>query len=123
MRGAASVLVTVPLDRLAAAGDPHLRAVLLFARAQHRPFTAAEAAVALGVHRTVARSRLDRLAQAGFLTVAHERRGGRRGPGAGRPANVYRVAPEFDGVQFPDRRYGELISLLLKKIPARGREQ
>jgi predicted ArsR family transcriptional regulator len=111
----------VPLDRLAAAGDPQLRQVLVYARRRRDPFTAAEAAVALGVHRNVARSRLDRLGEAGFFAVTLERRGGRRGPGAGRPAKVYRVAPELEGVEFPDRRLAELISLLVAKVPTRGR--
>ena len=75
-----------PVDRLAAAGDPQLRRVLLFARARRSPFTAADVALALDVHHNVARRRLDRLAEAGFLVVTRERREGRRGPGAGRPA-------------------------------------
>jgi len=113
----------VPLDRLAAAGDPQLRRLLLFARARHEPFGAGEAAALLGVHHTVARSRLDQLVEAGFLSVTLERRGSRRGPGAGRPAKIYSVAPDLEGVEFPDRRYGELIGLLLQKIPASGVEQ
>jgi predicted ArsR family transcriptional regulator len=113
----------VPLDRLAAAGDPPLRRVLLYARSQHDPFTAHEVAVALGVHRNVARSRLDRLAEAGFLMVSRERRGGRDGPGAGRPANVYRVAPELEAIEFPDRRLAELIGLLVGQLPVRSREK
>jgi predicted ArsR family transcriptional regulator len=113
----------VPLDRLAAAGDPQLRRVLLYARGQRGPFTAAEAATALGMHRNIARSRLDRLREAGFLTVTLERPGGRVGPGAGRPAKVYRVAPELEGVEFPDRRLEDLIGLLVGKLPARSRER
>jgi predicted ArsR family transcriptional regulator len=77
--------------------------------------------VALGVHPNVARGRLDRLAAAGFLVIALERRGARRGPGAGRPAKVYRVAPELEGVEFPDRRLAELIGLLIGKLPSRVR--
>jgi predicted ArsR family transcriptional regulator len=111
----------VALDRLAAAGDPQLRRVLLFARGRRDPFTADDAAAVLGVHRNVARSRLDRLVEAGFLAVALERREGRGGPGAGRPAKIYRVAPELEGVEFPDRRLAELITLLVKQVPARGR--
>jgi predicted ArsR family transcriptional regulator len=113
----------VPLDRLAAAGDPQLRRILLYARGRRDPFTAAEAAAALDVHRNVARGRLDRLAEAGFLDVALERRGTRRGPGGGRPAKVYRVAPELEGVEFPDRRLAELITLLVKRVPARDRRK
>ena len=111
----------MPLDRLAAAGDPHLRRILGYARGRRDPFTAAEAATELDIHRNVARGRLDRLVEAGFLEVALERRGGRRGPGAGRPAKVYRVAPELEGIEFPDRRLAELVSLLVEKVPARGR--
>lgn len=113
----------VSLDRLAAAGDPQLRRILEYARRRRDPFTAAEAAVAHGTHPNVARSRLDRLADAGFLTVTFERSGGRGGPGAGRPAKVYRVAPELEGVEFPDRRLAELITLLIEKVPARGRQR
>jgi predicted ArsR family transcriptional regulator len=88
----------VSLDRLAAAGDPQLRRFLEYARRRRDPFTAAEAAVELSVHRNVARSRLDRLSDAGFLTVTFERPGGRGGPGAGRPAKIYRVAPDLGGI-------------------------
>ena len=95
----------------------------MYARVRRDPFTAAEAAASLDMHGNVARSRLDRLVEAGFLAVARERRGGRRGPGAGRPAKVYRVAPELEGVEFPDRRLAELISILVKKVPARGRRR
>lgn len=115
--------VFTPFDRLAAAGDPQLRRILRYARSRRDPFTAAEAADTLGVHRNVARSRLDRLVEAGFLAVTLERPGGRRGPGAGRPAKVYRVAQELEGVEFPDRRLAELISLLVTKVPARGRSK
>ncbi len=73
------------------------------------------------MHSNVARSRLDRLVEAGFLAVTLERPGGKRGPGAGRPAKVYRVTQELEGVEFPDRRLAELISLLVTKVPARGR--
>jgi predicted ArsR family transcriptional regulator len=111
----------VSLDRLAAAGDPQLRRFLEYARRRRDPFTAAEAAVELSVHRNVARSRLDRLSDAGFLTVTFERPGGRGGPGAGRPAKIYRVAPDLEGIEFPDRRLAELITLLIEKIPARSR--
>jgi predicted ArsR family transcriptional regulator len=111
----------VALDRLAAAGDPQLRALLQYARGRRDPFTAADAGLALGVHHNVARSRLDRLAAAGFLAVALERRGGRSGPGAGRPAKVYRVAPELEALEFPDRRLADLIGLLVEKLPSRRR--
>jgi predicted ArsR family transcriptional regulator len=113
----------VPLDRLAAAGDPQLRRILLYARGRREGFVADEAATELGIHRNVARSRLDRLTEAGFLTVTLKHRGARRGPGAGRPAKVYDVAPELEAVEFPERRLADLIALLVGKLPSRGREK
>ena len=69
----------------------------------------------------MARARLDRLAEAGLLEVSFERRTGRSGPGAGRPAKVYRVAPETEAVEFPPRRLAFLVARLLEELPQRGR--
>jgi predicted ArsR family transcriptional regulator len=100
------------VDELAAVGDPELREALRFARAQERAITADELAAARGVHRNVARSRLERLVGAGLLVARYERRSGRSGPGAGRPAKVYSVAPELASIEFPSRRYESLVGLL-----------
>jgi predicted ArsR family transcriptional regulator len=108
-------------DRLSVVADPDLRAALLLARGRDGGFTADEAARELGVHRNVARARLDRLAAAGFLEIAFERRTGRSGPGAGRPAKVYSVAPEVEGVEFPPRRLAGLVGHLIDELPEAGR--
>ena len=110
------------MDELEAVGDPELRDALLFTRGQARPVTADEVAEAQGVHRNVARSRLERLVAAGLLTPGYERRTGRTGPGAGRPAKTYAVAPELDAIQFPDRRYEALLAMLMDALPERGRK-
>jgi predicted ArsR family transcriptional regulator len=111
------------MDELEAVGDPELRDALLFARGEARPVTADELADAQDVHRNVARFRLERLAEAGLLAPAFERRTGRTGPGAGRPAKTYAVVPELNAIQFPDRRYEALLGMLLDTLPARGREE
>lgn len=111
------------MDELEAVGDPELRDALLFARGQARPITADELAAAQGVHRNVARSRLERLTEAGLLEPGYERRTGRSGPGAGRPAKTYAVAPELNAIQFPARRYELLLSMLLDALPSTGRER
>jgi len=105
------------LEPLDAVADADLRAALLFARSQAGPITADDAAAALEVHRNVARARLDRLAAAGLLEVTRERRTGRSGPGAGRPAKVYRVAPELEAIEFPPRRFDELVAALVEELP------
>ena len=82
------------MDHLAAVGDPELREALLFARSHARPVTADELAQEKGLHRNVARSRLERLVEAGLLAVgvraAHGPLRARRRPARedvlGRPA-------------------------------------
>jgi predicted ArsR family transcriptional regulator len=111
------------MHRLDSIGDRELRETLLFARAQPLPVTADEVAVAQRIHRNVARGRLERLAQAGLLIASFERRTGRTGPGAGRPAKTYRVAPELSAIEFPRRRYEQLIGLMGDALPQRDRRE
>src|SRR5262245_381553 len=108
-------------DRLAAVGDPELRSALLFVRGQVRPVTVDELAAHQHVHRNVARGRLERLAAAGLPPAGFERRSGRAGPGAGRPAKTYRPAPELEAVEFPSRRYETLLQLLADALPTEER--
>ena len=111
------------MDELEAVGDPELRAALLWARGQSRPVTADELAASEGVHRNVARSRLERLVEAGLLDTGFERRTGRSGPGAGRPAKIYSIAPQVAAIEFPTRRYESLLGLVLDELPRRRRPQ
>jgi predicted ArsR family transcriptional regulator len=101
--------------RLEAVGNRDLRAVLAFVRNRRKPPTAGELAAGLGISRSVARWRLERLVQTGHLRALFEKREG--GPGAGRPAKRYAVAPESETLEFPRRRYVELLRLLLDAAP------
>lgn len=109
------------MERLDGLGAGELRDTLLHARAQEQPVSADDVAHAFGIHRNVARSRLERLAAAGLLEPAFERRTGRQGPGAGRPAKVYAVAPELSAVEFPRRHSEDLVSLLAAALPEAAR--
>jgi predicted ArsR family transcriptional regulator len=111
------------MDELEAVGDPELRATLLYARAQERPVTADDVAAAHDVHRNVARARLERLVEAGLLEAGFERRTGRTGPGAGRPAKTYAVPPELEPIEFPARRYDDLLALLVDALPPKNRAE
>lgn len=111
------------MDALEAVGDPELRSALLFARRRERAVTADELGEAEGVHRNVARARLERLAAAGLLEVGYERRSGRTGPGAGRPAKTYAVVPELTAIQFPERHYETLLGLVADELPAARRAE
>lgn len=110
------------MDGLQAVGDPDLRDALLYVRGQTGAVTADELAAARSVHRNVARSRLERLVEAGLLQVGFERRSGRSGPGAGRPAKIYTVAPQLAAVEFPRRHTEALIGRLLDVLPPKRRE-
>jgi predicted ArsR family transcriptional regulator len=95
----------------------------MFARKRARPLTADELARGLGIPRSAARWRLEKLAAAGLLHSAFERRSGRSGPGAGRPAKTYAPVAETSAIEFPPRRYEALVGLLAGIVPRRRREQ
>jgi predicted ArsR family transcriptional regulator len=111
------------MNQLDGIGDPELRAALLYVRGSDAPVTADDAAVALEVHRSVARTRLERLARAGLLETSFARRSGRSGPGAGRPAKLYSVPPETQILEFPPRHLAALVARLLDEVPAQRREE
>jgi predicted ArsR family transcriptional regulator len=111
------------VDALAGIAQPELREIVLFARARTQPVSADDVAAHFGIHRSVARGRLERLAAAGLLEASFERRTGRSGPGAGRPAKVYGVPPETAALEFPQRHYEQLVGHLVAALPDDEREQ
>ena len=104
------------MKRLEALASPELRAVLELVRSRSEPPTAAEVAGELNLSRSVARWRLERLVDSAHLRPVFANRKG--GPGAGRPAKRYAVAPETELLEFPRRRYVELLRLSLESAPA-----
>lgn len=111
------------MEGLDGIGARELRTTLLYVRGSPDPVSADDAAAALGVHRSVARSRLERLLRAELLVTSFARRSGRAGPGAGRPAKLYSPAPEVQALEFPPRRLSTLVARLLDELPAEGREE
>ena len=101
-----------PLQALIALGDATRRRVYEHVASQPGPVSRDAAAAATGIGRTLAAYHLDRLAAEGLLTVAYERRSGRTGPGAGRPAKVYARAEREIAVSLPSRDYHVAARLL-----------
>jgi predicted ArsR family transcriptional regulator len=62
--------------------------------------------------------RLDKLAEAGPLEVRFERRSGRTGPGAGRPAKIYLRSAGPLEVALPARNYQLIAELLADAVQA-----
>ena len=58
----------------------------------------------------------DKLAEAGLLETTYQRPAGRSGPGAGRPAKLYRRAEQELAVGVPPRAYELLARLLAQAI-------
>jgi predicted ArsR family transcriptional regulator len=96
---------TDDLSTLAALGDPSRRALYAFVVDAGRAVSRDEAAAAVGLERGTATHHLERLAGAGLLEVEFRRLTGRQGPGAGRPAKLYRRASRQFGVSLPPRDY------------------
>ena len=79
----------------------------------HQAVSREQAAHALGVPAHQAKFHLDRLEEAGLLETEYVRLTGRSGPGAGRPAKVYRRSATEISVSLPGREYalaGELMA-------------
>ena len=85
--------------------EPARRALYLFVAAQAEPVGREQAAEALGIAVHSAKFHLDRLVEEGLLEVEFRRLTGRTGPGAGRPAKLYRRSSAEISVSLPERRY------------------
>src|SRR5204863_6239592 len=79
-----------------------------------------EAASAVGISRGLAAFHLDRLVEGGLLTAEFRRLSGRTGPGAGRPAKLYRVSEARVHVSFPETRYDVAGSVLVRSLAEPG---
>ena len=72
-----------------------------------------QAADALGLERGTAAHHLEKLTDGGLLEIGFQRLTGRQGPGAGRPAKLYRRAHHDIDINLPPRDYrlaGELLA-------------
>ncbi|EWT03810.1 transcriptional regulator [Intrasporangium chromatireducens Q5-1] len=85
--------------------DPVRRDLYRFVCAQPEPVGRDAAAEAVGIPRHQAKFHLDRLESDGLLVADYARLTGRSGPGAGRPAKVYRRADRDIAVSLPHRQY------------------
>jgi predicted ArsR family transcriptional regulator len=109
--------------QVAALAEPTRRRLYEHVVRQPGPVSRDEAASALGLARATVAFHLDRLVDDGLLDVHHERRTGRSGPGAGRPAKLYRRAGRSVSVSLPARRYdlaGTLLAAALAEVQRTG---
>lgn len=110
-------------DRLADVGplaDPRRRSIYLYVTAQPHEVSRDEAAAGAGVSRAVAAFHLDKLVEGGLLEAGYRRLSGRAGPGAGRPAKLYRRSARQHEVSLPPRNYELAAELLAQAVDDAG---
>ena len=90
---------------IASLDEPIRRGLYLYVLARRREVGRDEAARALRIARALAAFHLDKLAEHGLLETSYRRLTRRRGPGAGRPAKLYRPASRALVFTLPARRY------------------
>ena len=106
------------LSGVAALEEPVRRTLYFHVASQHREVSRDEAARAAGVSRALAGFHLDRLADEGLLEVSYRRVSGRSGPGAGRPAKLYRRSARQVQISLPPRSYEVAAKLLASAVDA-----
>jgi predicted ArsR family transcriptional regulator len=93
------------ITAVGALADPARRALYRFVAGAQAPISRDQAAAGVGLPRHTVKFHLERLVEDGLLETEYRRLTGRRGPGAGRPAKLYRrSARQFD-VTLPERHY------------------
>jgi predicted ArsR family transcriptional regulator len=114
----------VPPDRdlaaIALLQDPVRRALYGHVVAAGGEVSRNQAAEAVGVQRGLAAFHLDKLVEAGLLEASFRRLGDRRGPGAGRPAKLYRRAAGEVAASLPARTYETAAHLLAEAVDQTG---
>ena len=107
---------------IATLGEPVRRALFCYVVEQPAPVSRDDASEGVGVARHVAKFHLDKLVDDGLLEVEFRRPAGRSGPGAGRPAKLYRRSSREVEVSLPDRRYDLAGRLMARAITDAGRD-
>ncbi|SFC74366.1 helix-turn-helix transcriptional regulator [Streptomyces aidingensis] len=107
-------------EAVSALGDPVRRRLYRYVAARPGWTGRDAAAEAAGISRSLAAHHLDRLVESGLLTTSFQRLSGRTGPGAGRPAKVYRRAEREHRVSLPPRAYDTLGRLLAGVVEEAG---
>src|SRR5205809_139618 len=104
------------IEAAASLADPIRRRLYELVLAAPQPIGRDEAAAGAGIGRSLAGYHLDQLAEEGLVVTSYARRGGRSGPGAGRPAKHYAPAGIEVTVQLPARDDALVAHLLATAI-------
>ena len=112
------------IGRVAALGDPVRRALYFYVARRPKggdgdAVSRDQAARAVRITRALAAFHLDKLVDEGLLEASYRRLTRRRGPGAGRPAKLYRRSPLQVDVSLPPREYELAARLFARSLAGR----
>lgn len=108
------------LGAIGALQEPVRRALYLYIASERDDVSRDQAAEAVGIQRSLAAFHLDKLVDAGLLETTFRRLSGRTGPGAGRPAKLYRRSSSEHAVSLPPRQYDLAAELLAEAVEEAG---
>ena len=108
------------LDSIGSLQDPVRRSLYLYVVSRHDDVSREDAAAAVGIQRQLAAFHLEKLVEARLLETSLRRLTGRNGPGAGRPAKLYRRSSSEYVVSLPPRHYDLAAELLSQAVEEAG---
>lgn len=108
------------LSAIGSLQDPVRRSLYRYVASQPGEVSREEAAAGVGIQRQLAAFHLDKLVNAGLLETTYRRLSGRTGPGAGRPAKLYRRSSAEHSVILPPRHYDLAAELLANAVEEAG---
>jgi predicted ArsR family transcriptional regulator len=108
------------LSAIGSLQDPVRRSLYRYVVSQPGEVSREEAAAGVGIQRQLAAFHLDKLVDAGLLDTTYRRLSGRTGPGAGRPAKLYRRSSSEHSVSLPPRHYDLAAELLASAVEEAG---
>ncbi|HEX2240676.1 MAG TPA: helix-turn-helix domain-containing protein [Actinomycetota bacterium] len=97
--------MTDAVEAVSLLGEPVRRRLYEFVTSETDAVSREQAAKAVGIKRPLAAFHLDKLAEEGLLEVEFRRLTDRKGPGAGRPAKLYKRPNRELNVSLPHREY------------------
>ena len=115
--------LTIQIAAVAALNEPLRRGLYRFVTSQPEPISRDQAARELDISRELAAFHLDKLVELGLLHVEFRRLSGRTGPGAGRPAKLYKPSDHQLNVTFPERRYDVAAHLMAQAFDGDGADR
>lgn len=115
--------LSIQASGIGALAEPIRRSLYDYVTAQPAPVGREEAAQAVGIALHTAKFHLDKLVDEGLLEMEFKRLSGRTGPGAGRPAKLYRRSQREFSVSLPPRRYdlvGDILATAVESAAIDG---